>query len=209
MNHLYECDTCLKKFKSYLHNKRTPKYCSRKCYYNREKINYGKCKLCKKELKFKYTYCSVSCKDLDKRKTIICKNCGIKKSVIKSSKMCFCSQKCVGLSKKKTKLYKKRQQIYFGAKHRAFKKNLEFNLDMSDISIPKKCPALNIEIDIENNKLIDNSPTLDRIDNKRGYVKDNIQVISFRANALKRDGTIEELERLLTWLKLTLNNNKK
>jgi len=38
-----------------------------------------------------------------------------------------------------------------------------------------------------------NSPTLDRIDNRKGYVKGNVIVVSWRYNSLKKDAPPEEL----------------
>ena len=44
-------------------------------------------------------------------------------------------------------------------------------------------------------------PSLDRIDSKRGYVRGNIAVISWRANTIKNDATLDELQRVVRWLK--------
>ena len=41
------------------------------------------------------------------------------------------------------------------------------------------------------------SPSLDRIIPSLGYVKGNIRVISFRANTLKNNATLSELELIL------------
>jgi len=38
-----------------------------------------------------------------------------------------------------------------------------------------------------------NSPSLDRIDNTKGYTPDNVVVVSNRANSIKRDATPDEL----------------
>jgi hypothetical protein len=46
--------------------------------------------------------------------------------------------------------------------------------------------------------------SIDRIDNSKGYIKDNIQIISNRANRLKGDFTIEELKLIVEFLE----NNK-
>jgi hypothetical protein len=43
------------------------------------------------------------------------------------------------------------------------------------------------------------SPSLDRIDPSRGYIPGNVQVISNRANLLKRDGTLREIVLLGRW----------
>jgi hypothetical protein len=92
--------------------------------------------------------------------------------------------------------------LYYSAKARATKKGLEFNITVDDIIIPKRCPVLGITLKggvgggtVSVAKL-ESSPTLDRVDNSKGYTPDNICVISLRANNLKRDATLYELECL-------------
>ena len=84
------------------------------------------------------------------------------------------------------------------ARYRARRKKLEFNLDKEDIKIPEVCPILGIPIQANKGKTgwFDNSVSLDRIDPTKGYTKDNIRVISNRANRLKCDATLEELEKI-------------
>lgn len=79
------------------------------------------------------------------------------------------------------------------AKNRSKKKNLDFNIDVSDIVIPETCPVLGIPLYLGNRILSPNSPTIDRIDSSKGYVKGNVRVISSRANTLKNNATLEEL----------------
>ncbi len=95
-----------------------------------------------------------------------------------------------------------RLKLYYSAKTRATKKGLEFSITVDDIVIPKRCPVLGITLKagvgggtVSVAKL-ESSPTLDRIDNSRGYTPDNICVISLRANNLKRDATLYEMECL-------------
>jgi hypothetical protein len=47
---------------------------------------------------------------------------------------------------------------------------------------------------------------IDRIDTSKGYLKDNIKVISWRANRLKSDGTLEELEKIVNYMRKELTN---
>lgn len=85
--------------------------------------------------------------------------------------------------------------LFHAAKHRAKNKSLYFNLTKKDIIIPLICPLLNIPI-TWCEKLTDNSPTLDRVDNDKGYTADNIRVISLRANRLKSIATYNEYKCL-------------
>jgi len=47
----------------------------------------------------------------------------------------------------------------------------------------------------------DNSPSLDRVDNTKGYVKDNVVVMAWRLNRIKHNASVEELELLVKFLK--------
>jgi hypothetical protein len=82
------------------------------------------------------------------------------------------------------------------AKHRAKKTNKEFNLSRKDIIVPYICPVLNVPL-IHNTP---HAPSLDRINNNRGYLKDNIMVISRRANLMKNDASPEELVSFAKWI---------
>ncbi|HXQ35035.1 MAG TPA: hypothetical protein VN843_13560 [Anaerolineales bacterium] len=96
--------------------------------------------------------------------------------------------------------------MWGAAKHRAKNKNLEFNIDWSDIHIPEKCPLLEIPlIRKQGSGMSANSPSLDRINPTKGYVKGNVWVISGKANAVKNNASIEEVRTLLSnWEKLGL-----
>ena len=97
----------------------------------------------------------------------------------------------------------KRYTIWCGAKKRALKKGFDFDLEVGDIpEIPKTCPVLGIEIKSNTtHKPLDSSPSLDRIDSKNGYIKGNVQIISNRANRIKSDATIDELQKIINFLK--------
>lgn len=90
--------------------------------------------------------------------------------------------------------------LYRSSKIRAKKFNLDFDLEKEDIIIPDVCPVLRIPLFV-GEKQGDNSPTLDRVDNSKGYTKDNVAVISWKANNLKSNATLDEIEKLYLWMK--------
>lgn len=81
------------------------------------------------------------------------------------------------------------------ARHRAKKLGLECNITIEDVAVPARCPVLDIELRFEKKARTGNSPSIDRIDNTKGYVKGNTRIISWRANRLKQDATLEEIVR--------------
>ena len=90
--------------------------------------------------------------------------------------------------------------LYNQAKHRSRKRNIFFDLTPEDIVIPEYCPVLGIPLMMGKgikSGPTHNSPSIDRIDPKKGYTPDNIRVISWRANSLKSDGTLKELQVLV------------
>ncbi len=88
------------------------------------------------------------------------------------------------------------------AKYRAKKKGLDFNITTEDVSIPEFCPVLGIPLKTsDNGKPQNNSPTIDRIENSKGYVRGNVKIISHRANTLKGNATVEEVEKILKYMK--------
>lgn len=88
------------------------------------------------------------------------------------------------------------------ARKRAKARNLEYNLIKDDLIIPEYCPVLGIPIHVSTSgKRSANSPSLDRVNNSKGYTKENVCVISLRANTLKNDATIDELENIVNYMK--------
>jgi hypothetical protein len=81
-----------------------------------------------------------------------------------------------------------------GVKSRAKTKGIDFDIDVSDVVIPEKCPYLGIPLKQSTGSgKLDTSPSLDRIDSTRGYVKGNVEVISDLANRIKTNATQEQL----------------
>lgn len=86
------------------------------------------------------------------------------------------------------------RRLYIQAKKRSQKDGADFDIDLTDIVIPEVCPYLGLPL---TNTLGQGkqqlNPSIDRIDNSKGYVKGNIMVISHMANSMKRDATLEQL----------------
>jgi hypothetical protein len=87
------------------------------------------------------------------------------------------------------------------ARKRAKDKTLDFNIDHAYIRsiTPSHCPILGVPLEWSSqrgngNRPLPNSPSLDRIDPSKGYVKGNVWIISYRANAIKNDASHEELK---------------
>lgn len=103
----------------------------------------------------------------------------------------------IPVSKKNYSNTSKEYRLWHGAKVRAGKRNRDFTINIKDIIIPEVCPIFKLPFTSKG----EYSPSLDRVDSSKGYIKENIQVISKRANTLKNNATIEELEKILKFLK--------
>lgn len=93
------------------------------------------------------------------------------------------------------------------AKRRAMLKNLPFEIVAQDIMIPDYCPILGIPLQVNDGYASENSPSLDRIDVKKGYISGNVAVISSRANRLKNDATLEEVQAILEYMQIHIEEN--
>jgi hypothetical protein len=100
-------------------------------------------------------------------------------------------------------LHKKEiKQLYNNIKSSAKKRNIPFDLTLSDLnnlSFPITCPILGMPLYFHRDKPQDDSYSFDRIDSSFGYTIDNIVVISHRANRLKSDVTPDELRALFEY----------
>lgn len=95
---------------------------------------------------------------------------------------------------KELRINNQHRSLLNSCKFSALKKNLDFNLKIEDIVIPKLCPFLNIEItNIQGSGFIGSNASVDRIDPTKGYIKGNIQVISRKANHMKLNASRLEL----------------
>ena len=90
------------------------------------------------------------------------------------------------------------------ARRAAKEKGLAFDIDVDEVKTPDVCPALGIALDygyFGRSGFSADSPTLDRLIPELGYVTANVRVISWRANAIKRDASTAEVEAVAHWMR--------
>lgn len=77
----------------------------------------------------------------------------------------------------------------------------EWDLIFQDVIWPTHCPILGLELDYFAESRKENSVSFDRTDPHKGYIKGNVQIISWRANRIKNDGTEEEHRKIADYLR--------
>lgn len=87
-----------------------------------------------------------------------------------------------------------------GAKKRAKKNGLEFNVTKDDIELVHVCPILGVPLKRHRGKMERNSYSLDRVDSTKGYVKGNVRIVSWWANYLKERLTLEQARNLVRYM---------
>jgi hypothetical protein len=112
---------------------------------------------------------------------------------------------------KRERNYRKNGKGYFfywanAIKSRAQSKGIPYNLDADFLQsiMPTYCPILGVLLERHvGHGTGPFSPTVDRIFPEKGYVKDNVMIISKRANQIKSDASPEEVMKVATyWARL-------
>lgn len=89
------------------------------------------------------------------------------------------------------------------AKSRAKKRGLPFDLTVDDLRpFPTHCPVLGIPFVWTvgtGTGVQPGTPSLERLVLERGYVRGNVVLISYRANVLRKDATLEELKMMVAF----------
>ena len=93
------------------------------------------------------------------------------------------------------------KKLLHDAKKRAKEKGLECTIVESDIEIVDHCPILDVELRPNTGVFGHDSHSLDRVDSSLGYIPGNVRVISWRANFLKSNLNVEQVEKLLEYMK--------
>jgi|TARA_A100000171_G_scaffold33006_1_gene31388 hypothetical protein len=139
--------------------------------------------------------------------TRVCTKCGVKKELNKTNFIPrYGKEKHVakGFRSDCRECYNKltrgnprylRKALLRHAKKRALNKGLDFNLTLEDLTYPDVCPILGIKLKHGYGKGKDreNSPSIDRIDNTKGYTLDNVIIVSVLANSIKNSATPEQI----------------
>jgi len=95
----------------------------------------------------------------------------------------------------------KNKVMFFAARKRARDKNVPFDLVLSDIVIPDLCPVFNKPFEYGTPF----AASIDRINPSLGYTKDNIQIISYKANTMKNNASSKELKEFASWISRSTN----
>lgn len=111
---------------------------------------------------------------------------------------CFRRDRAGGLYRTHGKSKTVQYTMFYDARKRAIALSLPFDIEPEDIVVPDVCPVLDIPMAQGAGR--ENTPSLDRIIPSLGYVKSNIRVISFRANRLKSDASIDEMRRVIAYM---------
>jgi hypothetical protein len=94
---------------------------------------------------------------------------------------------------------RKRLVEYASRRARVF--GLPCSIKFDDITIPEVCPVLGIKLVKGVGRALDSSPSIDRKRPELGYVPGNVMVISWKANRLRNNATLDELERLVKYVR--------
>jgi hypothetical protein len=91
------------------------------------------------------------------------------------------------------------------ARRRARIDGRPFSITIEDLlPLPERCPVLGTLINYSGTGargFVNDCPSIDRFDPAKGYVPGNVRVISWRANRIKSDASLEELEAVLRYMK--------
>ena len=88
------------------------------------------------------------------------------------------------------------------AESRSISRNLEFDLTKEWYikNLPEYCPVFNTKLDYGSD-IPECIPSIDRINNSKGYVQTNCRIISWKANHIRNQWSLEELTAVVNYLK--------
>lgn len=102
---------------------------------------------------------------------------------------------------------KRMRRLVYRAKARAKENALPYDEELATMleeNPPHDCWCCGKLLDYDAGARNWQTPSLDRQDNSKGYTIDNVGVICWRCNLLKRDGTLEEFEAIVEYMRRDL-----
>jgi hypothetical protein len=97
----------------------------------------------------------------------------------------------------------------------AEKEGIPFTITFDELLKPEFCPVLGVKLNYgcstgkDGKQTRDpNKASIDKVVPELGYVPGNVFVISWKANKLKSDMTVEQLEKILDYMKRNIENGK-
>lgn len=98
---------------------------------------------------------------------------------------------------------------YLARKQNSKRLGIPFDIQFSEIETPTHCPVLGIKLNYgwSGEKCRDDTKaTIDKLVPELGYVKGNVFVISWRANKLKSNMSLEELRLIIKYIEERIND---
>lgn len=97
----------------------------------------------------------------------------------------------------------------FNSRKQTAKKNgIPFTISFDELEKPEYCPVLGVKLNYGCSTGLDgkqtrdpNKASIDKVIPELGYIPGNVFVISWRANKLKSDMSVTELEKILNYMK--------
>lgn len=128
-----------------------------------------------------------------------------------------CIQCCTEIYKARyTEKYRNSENTFihqFNARRqKALRDGIPFTISLEDIERPEFCPVLGMKLNYGCSKergktglsgRDEDKATIDKLKPELGYVPGNVFIISWRANKLKSNMTIDELEKILHYMRRT------
>jgi len=101
---------------------------------------------------------------------------------------------------RKSLIYQIMREKFRAKKANAIRVGIEFTIEFGELTFPTHCPILGIELDYFSEQRTENTVSFDKINPTKGYVSNNVVILSWRANRIKNDGTAEEHQKIADFL---------
>jgi len=111
-------------------------------------------------------------------------------------------KKCSSLKQSESNRKNPARHLANRAKARARKKGIKYDITFEDLlPLPKKCPVFGFRLRSGKSFQDPCAYSVDRLDNRKGYVRGNVAIISYLANRLKNNGTAKQHGQIVRWMR--------